>query len=157
MEPKLETEANEEVLKQLKELFDMVDKDNSGAIDYHEMCYFLNELGIKSPSFFSVLIWYITDKNGDDLLSYDEFKVLVLNLPKIEKLPEFVATLAFIKLDKDHSNSLDLDEMTKLFNDLNNHISKEEIIKIFNHFDKDHSGTIDLKEFKRFIRRIAKT
>lgn len=147
---------NAEVLARLKELFDEVDEDKSGAIDYPEMIKMLKEMNLKNPEFFTVILWYILNKTEKDSLKYDEFKAVMLNLDSIDKLPQFLSRLVFVKLDTDDSGTVELAEFFELFKDLNQICSFEETKKIFDHYDKDKTGSLDYKEFKRFFAAVSK-
>lgn len=152
-----EYQPNAVVIARLKELFDKVDEDKSGEIYYPEMVKMMKEMNLKNPEFFTVLLWYICNKSEDNSMKLDEFKLLMLNLPKIEKFPQLISDMVFAKLDADESGTVEVEELYKLFKDLNHICSFEHVKLIFQDFDKDNNGSLDRREFRKFIATISRT
>lgn len=148
-------EVDPNVLAALKDLFDEVDSDKSGAIDFPEMIEMLKELNIKNPDFFTTLIWFLLKKEVNASLSFEEFKVFFLGLKHVDHIPDIIAKMLFISLDTDHSGSVELNEFMVLLQNLAVMCPFERMKEIFNSCDKDKSGSLELKEFKRFIRKAA--
>lgn len=153
MEP--EGQQNGDVLTKLKELFDEVDEDKSGAIDYPEMIKLLEKINIQNPSFLTILFWYSLNKEEDESMSYDDFKAIMNSCKSLDELPTLISKLVFVKIDADHSGTIELDEFFQLFAKFDHICPIEKIKKCFQHYDKDKSGSLEYNEFKRFLRRIT--
>lgn len=146
---------SDSVQSTLKELFEAVDTDHSGALDYNEVVTMLNELGIKQSEVNTTLLWYVADKDENGVLTYDEFYALMTDLPSIVQIPDFLSELVFDKIDTDNSGSIGVSEVKNMLRSLGINVSWDQAEQILNSFDEDQNGTLELDEFRRFMRIIT--
>lgn len=83
----------------------------------------------------------------------------ILNNPVILKR---VTRVAFDKIDIDHSNTIEVDELEKKMIQLAQEIgvtvpSKAEIKKVMDAIDKDGSGSIEFEEFAALIKSVLQS
>jgi len=124
----------------LDTLFNLYDKDGSGALDYKELAseVFGRQVG-GTPA--------TSAQTGEGLLEKLRNKLKTRGARGIIGLAK-----QFRIMDDNHSMSLDRFEFSKAMQDYMLGFSEGEISKLFNHFDYDRSGLIEYDEFLRTIR-----
>jgi len=128
----------------LDALFNLYDKDRSGALDYKEfsMALFNKDVSGGSPA-----------KGGsggsgpEDLVEKLRTKLASRGARGIIGLGK-----QFRIMDDNNSRSLDLYEFTKAVKDYMLGFNDAEIKTLYNYFDVDRSGSVDYDEFIRSLR-----
>ncbi|KAG6630797.1 calcium-dependent protein kinase 1-like isoform X2 [Carya illinoinensis] len=124
---------SEEEIAGLKEMFKMIDTDDSGQISFEEL-----KAGLKRADI---------DNNGT--IDYGEFIAATLHLNKIERQDHLFA--AFSYFDKDGSGYITPDELQKACEDFGIvDIRLEEMIQ---EVDQDNDGRIDYNEFVAMMQK----
>ena len=135
--------------QELEDAFNMLDKDGSGTLEREEllegyrMIYGdnFNESEVEA-------LLNMADENEDGVISYSEWLMTAMNRMKILTHDKLEA--AFHGLDKDHSNTVSLHEITNfLFN--SKHIDEEMLREIVSRVDADKDGEITLDQFKALM------
>eukprot|EP00760_Papus_ankaliazontas_P032947 PhM_4_TR6096/c0_g1_i1/m.107086/K02183/CALM; calmodulin len=160
-------EFSEKEQAYFKKMFDLFDTDKSGAIGFFEMKNLSKHLGVELPDdalhasiakidvdgngeldFDEFLHWLHSAQNsGDDEFASLKAKIRAqgsrnLTNSQIEQLKE-----VFNHFDTDHSGSIDIDELGKVFDAMGQSLSKEELGQLIAQVDDDGSGEIEFQEF----------
>ncbi|XP_057515881.1 calcium-dependent protein kinase 1-like [Amaranthus tricolor] len=134
---------SEEEIAGLKEMFKMIDTDNSGQITYEELKVGFEKAGaiLKESEIYDLMQAADVDNSGT--IDYGEFIAATLHLNKIEKADNLFA--AFNYFDKDGSGYITADELQQACEEFGIHDARlEEMIK---EADQDNDGRIDYNEF----------
>ncbi|PKA50079.1 Calcium-dependent protein kinase 5 [Apostasia shenzhenica] len=140
---------SEEEIAGLKEMFQAMDTDNSGAITFDELKEGLRRYGsnLKESEIRDLMDAADVDKSGT--IDYGEFVAATLHLNKLEREEHLVA--AFSYFDKDGSGYITLDELQQACKEHNmTDVFLDDIIK---EVDQDNDGRIDYGEFVAMMRR----
>lgn len=126
----------------INSIFNAVDLDGSGSIDFKELTNYLSSLGY-SPKVIKTLFKKMDlDQSGD--ISRKEFYHAMGELDSAKD-----ADLIFTLIDTDGSGSIDLDElMDHLLFSSSSDYSREEIKKLFTKMDLDQNNEISREEFR---------
>ena len=89
----------------------------------------------------------ILDGDRDGVIDYEEF--LRACLPRNEILNDEILAFAFNFFDKDHSGFIKVDQIKIYF--VNQNVSEDVFIKIFEEIDTNGDGKIDFGEFKQLM------
>jgi len=118
------------------------DNDQSGDIDCSELRPALRRLGIPADTATAnaILKWYDHDESGR--IELHEFAVLVRDAS------------VFAAYDKDHSGTLEADELLPALAKLGLAASEQEVRMIIATWDDNGSGSINLLEFAEIIRDL---
>ncbi|KAH6679551.1 mitochondrial carrier domain-containing protein [Halenospora varia] len=84
------------------------------------------------------------DKNGDEVIQYDEFRVFVENTEK-----ELLAL--FKSIDRDHNGKLDKGELRAAFKRAGLTVPNAKLDKFFAEVDHNHDGYITFSEWRNFL------
>ncbi|KAE8684407.1 Calcium-dependent protein kinase 4 [Hibiscus syriacus] len=123
---------SEEEIGGLKELFKMIDTDNSGTITFQEL-----KDGLKKA-----------DIDNSGTIDYGEFLAATLHINKIDREENLVAAFAFF--DKDGSGYITIDELQNACKEFGlGDVHLDEMIK---EIDQDNDGRIDYGEFAAMMR-----
>ncbi|XP_076952592.1 calcium-dependent protein kinase 28-like [Bidens hawaiensis] len=147
----LDNELDEEELSDLKDQFDAIDVDQSGAITLEEMRDALaKDLPWKIKETRVLEILYAIDSNEDGLIDFLEFVAATLNVHQIEmhnsEKWQILSQAAFDKFDVDRDGYITPE-------DIRMHTSlKGSIDLILKEADIDKDGKISLSEFRRMLR-----
>ncbi|MBA0580777.1 hypothetical protein Gorai_022981 [Gossypium raimondii] len=134
---------SEEEIAGLKEMFKMIDADNSGQITYDELKEGLKRFGANlAESEFRALM-QAADINNSGTIDYEEFVTATLHLNKIEREDNLLA--AFSYFDRDSSGYITLDELQKACQEFG--IQDIHLDEIMREVDQDNDGRIDYNEF----------
>ncbi|KAL8538964.1 hypothetical protein ACS0TY_000823 [Phlomoides rotata] len=140
---------SEDEIAGLKELFKMLDTDNSGQITFEELEAGLKRVGanLKESEIYDLM--QAADADNSGTLDYGEFIAATLHLNKIDKQDHLFA--AFSYFDKDGSGYITHDELQQAclefgFDDS----SLEEMIQ---EVDQDNDGRIDYNEFVTMMQK----
>ncbi|XP_028784881.1 calcium-dependent protein kinase 1-like isoform X2 [Neltuma alba] len=134
---------SEEEIAGLKEMFKMIDTDNSGQITFEELKAGLKAFGanIDESEIHNLMQAVNVDNSGT--IDYAEFIAATLNLNKAEKEDNLVA--AFRYFDKDGSGYITQDELQQVCEEIGlENVRWEEIMR---EADQDNDGRIDYNEF----------
>ncbi|GAU15949.1 hypothetical protein TSUD_41720, partial [Trifolium subterraneum] len=126
---------SEEEIGGLKELFKMIDTDNSGTITFEELKDGLKRVGsdLMESEIKSLMDAADIDNNGT--IDYGEFLAATLHLNKMEREENLVA--AFGYFDKDGSGYITIDELQQACKD----------------FGLGEDGRIDYAEFAAMMKK----
>ncbi|KAL4454267.1 hypothetical protein ABPG74_012224 [Tetrahymena malaccensis] len=148
------------MINDIKELFQLADRDGSGSIEKYEIENLLKWLGINArdeelDSFFKKY-----DKDGDKTISYKEFQIIMTqqiysNMLNVSDIVDDIKTL-FKRVDINNTNTLNKDQLSYVLATLGVVLNEEEVQSIFNEIDQDKSGGVQLNEFISFIKRDLK-
>lgn len=132
--------------KALKEVFDLYDADNSGAIDSAELGTLLRYLGLCPTNAMVHALLKQYDKDAGGTLDFAEFKALAA-----EAMPESstagLLRSAFAAFDTDGSGSISIEELRHALTTMGEPLSDAEVDALFRVVDSDGSGTVDYAEF----------
>ncbi|KAL8241252.1 hypothetical protein R6Q59_014607 [Mikania micrantha] len=126
----------------LKQMFQMIDTDNSGHITFDELKAGLKRVGanLKESEIYDLMQAADVDDSGT--IDYGEFVAATLHMNKIGK--ENNLFVAFSYFDKDGSGYITADELQHACEELGIDAKFEELIQ---DVDQDNDGRIDYNEF----------
>ncbi|URE41127.1 hypothetical protein MUK42_03128 [Musa troglodytarum] len=134
---------SEEEIAGLKEMFKMIDADNSGQITYEELKVGLIKVGANLKESEISALMAAADIDNSGTIDYGEFIAATLHLNKIEREDNLFS--AFSYFDKDGSGYITQDELQKACDEFGiEDVCIEEIIQ---EIDQDNDGRIDYNEF----------
>ncbi|KAH7300250.1 hypothetical protein KP509_24G053300 [Ceratopteris richardii] len=140
---------SEEEIAGLKEMFKMIDTDNSGSITFDELKTGLRKLGSSLMDTEIQTLMEAADVDNNGTIDYGEFIAATLHLNKLERDENLYA--AFSYFDKDNSGYITVDELQQVCADFNmGDVSIDELIR---EVDQDNDGKIDYNEFVAMMRK----
>ncbi|XP_062006217.1 calcium-dependent protein kinase 20-like [Rosa rugosa] len=134
---------SEEEIAGLKEMFKMIDTDNSGHITLEELKTGLERVGADLKD--SEITWLMqsADVDNSGTIDYGEFIAAMLHLNKIQKEDHLFA--AFSYFDKDGSGYITRDELQQACEKFG--LQDVQLDDIIREVDQDNDGRIDYSEF----------
>ncbi|KAK4788111.1 hypothetical protein SAY86_019430 [Trapa natans] len=134
---------SEEEIAGLREMFQAMDTDNSGAITFDELKAGLRRYGSTMKDTEIRDLMDAADVDNSGTIDYGEFIAATIHLNKLEREEHLVA--AFRYFDKDGSGYITVDELQQACAEHNmTDVLLEDIIK---EADQNNDGTIDYGEF----------
>ncbi|KAJ4868539.1 Calcium-dependent protein kinase 5 [Raphanus sativus] len=140
---------SEEEIAGLREMFQAMDTDNSGAITFDELKAGLRKYGstLKDTEIHDLMEAADVDNSGT--IDYSEFIAATIHLNKLEREEHLVA--AFRYFDKDGSGYITIDELQQACVDHSmTDVFLEDIIK---EVDQNNDGQIDYGEFVEMMQK----
>ncbi|KAG6388830.1 hypothetical protein SASPL_150266 [Salvia splendens] len=140
---------SEEEIGGLRQLFSMLDVDNSGTITYEELKQGLKKVGsdLMESEILSLMNAADIDNNGT--IDYGEFLAATLHMNKMEREENLLAAFSFF--DKDGSGYITTDELQQACKDFG--LIDDQIDEIIKEIDIDNDGRIDYGEFATMMRK----
>lgn len=134
---------SEEEIAGLKQMFKMLDADNSGQITFEELKAGLNRVGanLKESEIYDLMQAADVDNSGT--IDYGEFVAATLHLNKVEREDHLFA--AFNYFDKDGSGYITPDELQQACEEFG--IEDARLEELIREVDQDNDGRIDYNEF----------
>ncbi|KAE9602734.1 hypothetical protein Lal_00049711 [Lupinus albus] len=140
---------SEEEIGGLKELFRMIDTDNSGTITFDELKDGLKRVGSELMESEIKDLMDAADIDNSGTIDYGEFIAATVHLNKLEREENLLS--AFSYFDKDGSGYITLDEIQQACKDFGlDDIHIDDMIK---EIDQDNDGQIDYGEFAAMMRK----
>ncbi|KAJ8570591.1 hypothetical protein K7X08_037563 [Anisodus acutangulus] len=127
----------------LKEMFKMIDADNSGHITLEELKKGLERVGANLKDSEIVSLMQAADIDNSGTIDYGEFIAAMLHLNKIQKEDHMYA--AFSYFDEDGSGYITKDELQNACDKFG--LSNIPIDELMREVDQDNDGRIDYSEF----------
>jgi calmodulin len=130
--------------KEIKAVFDIIDKDKTGSLDISEFPYAIRALGL-NPTESEIKEAFIgSDTNNDGMITYEEF----LKLYNIVKLGNESAIQDVQEIYKlcvaEDSEHITADDLVKILTGIGEPLTKEEAEIIVRDFDVNRNGKIKL-------------
>ncbi|KAG6699280.1 hypothetical protein I3843_08G059700 [Carya illinoinensis] len=139
---------SEEEIGGLKELFKMIDTDNSGTITFEELKEGLKRVGTELMESEIKSLMEAADIDNNGSIDYGEFLAATLHMNKMEREENLIA--AFSYFDKDSSGYITIDELQQACKEFGlGDVHLDDIIK---EIDQDNDGRIDYGEFAAMMR-----
>jgi len=140
---------SEEEIAGLKEMFKMIDTDNSGSITFEELKEGLKRVGCDLMESEIQQLMEAADIDNSGTIDYGEFVAATLHLNKVEREDHLFA--AFSYFDKDSSGYITLDELQQSCHEFG--IEDFQLEEMIREVDQDNDGTIDFNEFAAMMRK----
>nr|QCQ29250.1 calcium-dependent protein kinase [Camellia fraterna] len=140
---------SEEEIAGLKQMFKMIDTDNSGQITFEELKAGLKRVGanLKDSEIYDLM--HAADVDNSGTIDYGEFVAATLHLNKVQKEDHLFA--AFNYFDKDGSGYITPDELQQACEEFGlEDFRLEEMIR---EVDQDNDGLIDYNEFVTMMQK----
>ncbi|WOG81915.1 hypothetical protein DCAR_0101071 [Daucus carota subsp. sativus] len=142
---------SEEEIGGLKQLFKMIDTDNSGTITFEELHNGLKKVGSNLMESEIQDLMNAADIDNSGTIDYGEFLAATLHMNKMEREENLVRAFAFF--DKDGSGYITIDELQQACKDFGlGDVKLDEMIK---EIDQDNDGRIDYNEFTTMMKKGA--
>ncbi|XP_057425494.1 calcium-dependent protein kinase 11-like [Lotus japonicus] len=140
---------SEEEIGGLKELFKMIDADNSGTITFEELKNGLESVGSNLMESEIKSLMEAADIDNSGTIDYGEFLAATMHLNKMEREENLIAAFAYF--DKDGSGYITIDELQQASKDFGlGEVHLDEMIK---EIDQDNDGRIDYGEFVAMMKQ----
>ena len=133
-------------------IFLKASKNNNGLVPYDELKNLLAKCNIDCSE--AELQDYINDidininENGE--INEDGFLSIIDKINEEKGSEEDISDI-FEIFDKNGQNRLSPEDVLKVFSKIDENISKEEILQLFEECDLDHDGYLNKEEFSRMI------
>ncbi|KAJ7566954.1 hypothetical protein O6H91_02G125300 [Diphasiastrum complanatum] len=143
-------QLSEEEIAGLKEMFKMMDTDNSGSITFEELKVGLKKVGSDLMESEIRALMDAADVDNDGTIDYQEFITATLHMNKIEREENLFA--AFSYFDKDKSGYITTDELQQACIEykMGDDVRIEDMIQ---EVDQNNDGRIDYNEFVAMMRK----
>ncbi|ESQ48975.1 hypothetical protein EUTSA_v10020268mg [Eutrema salsugineum] len=140
---------SEEEIAGLKEMFKMIDADNSGQITFEELKAGLKRVGANLKESEILDLMQAADVDNSGTIDYKEFIAATLHLNKIEREDHLFA--AFSYFDKDGSGFITPDELQQACEEFG--VEDARIEEMMRDVDQDKDGRIDYNEFVAMMQK----
>ncbi|XP_057793554.1 calcium-dependent protein kinase 11-like [Salvia miltiorrhiza] len=140
---------SEEEIGGLRQLFSMLDADNSGTITFEELKQGLKKVGSELMESEILSLMNAADIDNNGTIDYGEFLAATLHINKMEREENLLAAFSFF--DKDGSGYITTDELQQACKDFG--LGDDQIDEIIKEIDIDNDGRIDYGEFATMMRK----
>ncbi|XP_078435608.1 calcium-dependent protein kinase 10-like [Wolffia australiana] len=140
---------SEEEIAGLKEMFKMIDADNSGQITFEELKAGLHRVGANLLESEIYHLMQAADIDNSGTIDYGEFIAATLHLNKVEKEDHLVKAFSFF--DKDGSGFITQDEIQRACEEFG--VEDLQIEDLLRDADQDNDGRIDYNEFVAMMQK----
>ncbi|KAL1814116.1 hypothetical protein ACET3Z_024181 [Daucus carota] len=140
---------SEEEIGGLKELFKMIDTDNSGTITFDELKEGLKRVGSELMESEIQHLMDAADIDNSGTIDYGEFLAATVHLNKLEREENLVSAFSFF--DKDGSGYITIDELQQACNEFG--LGEAHLDEMIREIDQDNDGQIDYGEFAAMMRK----
>ncbi|CAH9122042.1 unnamed protein product [Cuscuta epithymum] len=140
---------SEEEIAGLKEMFKMIDSDNSGQITFEELKAGLKRVGANLNESEIYDLMQAADVDNSGTIDYGEFVAATLHFNKIEREDHLFA--AFSYFDKDGSGYITADELQQACEEFG--IGDARLEDMIREADQDNDGCIDYNEFVAMMQK----
>ncbi|KAD4888531.1 hypothetical protein E3N88_20604 [Mikania micrantha] len=140
---------SEEEIGGLKQLFKMLDTDNSGTITFEELKQGLNRVGSTLMESEIKELMEAADIDSNGTIEYGEFLAATLHMNKLEREENLLAAFRFF--DKDGSGYITMDELQQACKDFG--LQDAQLDEMITEVDQDNDGRIDYEEFTAMMRK----
>ncbi|KAM7518018.1 hypothetical protein LguiB_016980 [Lonicera macranthoides] len=140
---------SEEEIGGLKELFQMIDTDNSGTITFDELKEGLRRVGSELMESEIKDLMDAADIDNSGSIDYGEFLAATVHLNKLEREENLVSAFSFF--DKDGSGFITIDELQQACIEFG--LSEVHLDEMIKEVDQDNDGQIDYGEFAAMMRK----
>ncbi|KAI3873012.1 hypothetical protein MKX03_024709 [Papaver bracteatum] len=134
-----------EEVEVIRDMFKLMDTDNSGKITYEELKAGLQKVGSQLAEPEMKMLMEVADVDGNGTLDYGEFVTVTIHLQKMENDEHF--RRAFMFFDKDGSGFIEMDELREALTDESGKTDDEVLNDILREVDTDKDGRISYEEF----------
>jgi calmodulin len=146
----IDNQLLEEKSREVKEAFDMFDRDKDGKININELSNVMKALGYNLTEKEVSEIMGENDNDNDGKLKLEEVLFLVNNRSKeIDTEDELIE--AFRLFDKEGKGYIGTDEIKHLLLMLGESMSNEEIEEIITQADLDGDGKVSYQDFAKLM------
>merc|ERR1711988_270212 len=139
--------------KHVREVFQLFDKDNSGAISSSELKSLLESLGQQLDEVEAMELVARLDQDGDGQLDIDEFVAFIAATQHESLDLEQEVDRMFSLFDKDQSGTISAEEFVETMKTLGTQMTKEDIDAIMEEVDTDRNGEISKEEFRSLLEK----
>ncbi|CAH9070263.1 unnamed protein product [Cuscuta europaea] len=140
---------SEEEIGGLKELFKMIDTDNSGTITFEELKEGLRRVGSELVESEIKDLMDAADIDNSGAIDYGEFLAATVHLNKLEREENLVSAFCFF--DKDGSGYITIDELQVACREFG--LSELNLDDMIKEIDQDNDGQIDYGEFAAMMKK----
>jgi calcium-dependent protein kinase len=140
---------SEEEIGGLKELFKMIDTDNSGTITFEELKAGLKRVGSELMESEIKSLMDAADIDNSGTIDYGEFLAATLHINKMEREENLV--VAFSYFDKDGSGYITIDELQQACTEFG--LCDTPLDDMIKEIDLDNDGKIDFSEFTAMMKK----
>ncbi|CAK7328565.1 unnamed protein product [Dovyalis caffra] len=140
---------SEEEIGGLKELFKMIDTDNSGTITFDELKDGLKRVGSELMESEIKDLMDAADIDNSGTIDYGEFLAATVHLNKLEREENLASAFSFF--DKDGSGYITIDELQQACKEFG--LSELHLDEMIKEIDQDNDGQIDYGEFAAMMRK----
>ncbi|KAF4628020.1 hypothetical protein G7Y89_g10133 [Cudoniella acicularis] len=123
----------------IEQLWHKLDPQNKGELDLNGL-----RKALKNANDMLKDVVKAMDKNGDQIIQYEEFRIFVENTEK-----ELLAL--FKSIDRDHNGKLDKAELRAAFQRAGLTVPNSKLDQFFAEVDQNHDGYITFSEWRNFL------
>ncbi|CAF4541528.1 unnamed protein product [Rotaria sp. Silwood1] len=139
-------------MKDLRDAFDLFDRDRSGTISLSELKQVLVALNFNPTDSLVRKVMKEMDIDGNGSVEFDEFVKVMKNVYE-RKFTDDEMRRAFKCFDMDNSGYITASELHEVLRRLNRDVSERRINEVLREVDTDHDGKISYEEFVRIIQQ----
>ncbi|CAJ1967313.1 unnamed protein product [Sphenostylis stenocarpa] len=140
---------SEEEIAGLREMFKMIDADNSGQITFEELKVGLKKFGANLNESEIYDLMQAADVDNSGTIDYGEFIAATLHLNKVDREDHLVAAFAYF--DKDGSGFITQDELQQACEEFG--MGDARLEEMIREADQDNDGRIDYNEFVAMMQK----
>lgn len=141
---------SDEEIGGLKEMFKMIDTDNSETITFEELKEGLKKVGSELMESEIKSLMDAADIDNSGMIDYGEFLAATLHLNKLEREENLIAAFSFF--DKDGSGYITVDEIQQACEAFG--LGDAHLDEMIKEIDQDNDGRIDYGEFVAMMRKV---
>lgn len=141
---------NEEQKNLLKEAFDLFDMEKTNKIDFHELKLTFKAFGFKLSEEEKEELMGRLEQGENYKVDYNTF-MDEMRKKFAERNPREEASLAFDLFDEDKKGKINLKNLKKAVNEINETLSDQDLKAILDEFDLDGDGYIGKDEFLKVM------
>ncbi|XP_015265712.1 PREDICTED: caltractin-like [Gekko japonicus] len=148
----LKHELSEDQKREIREAFDLFDKDDSGTIDVKELNVVLHTLGFETKKGDIRKMVAEIGKNDHSFINFEDFLTIIIKKMSEKDNKEEVLK-AFQLFDTDGTGKISLKNLKNAISELGEDISDEELQEMIEEADRDGDGEVDQQEFLRIMKK----
>eukprot|EP00249_Psilotum_nudum_P012010 c23528_g1_i1 orf=199-648(+) len=141
---------NEEQMAELREAFNLFDKDRNGSITMEELGTVMRSLGQNPTKTELQNMINEVDVDGNGTVDFSEFLSLMAAKMK-DTDPEEELKEAFKVFDQDHNGYITASELSHVMINLGEKLTEEEVWQMIREADADGDGQVNYDEFVRMM------